>query len=134
MPRQRRINIPGIVHHVIVRGLNGEQLFKDDLDRKEILRRLEKGLKETRALCYAWSLMSNHFHLVIRTGEKSLSELMRKVLTGYAVYFNKRYKRKGYVYQNRYKSILCQEDKYMLELVRYIHLNPLRAKIVQDME
>ncbi len=132
MPRQKRINIAGTLHHVIVRGLDGKKLFKDDIDRKEILRRLEKALKETKSLCYAWALMSNHFHLVIRTGTKSLSELMRKILTGYAIYFNKKNKRKGYVYQNRYKSILCQEDVYLLELVRYIHLNPVRAKVVKD--
>jgi hypothetical protein len=77
--------------------------------------------------------MPNHFHLLIRTGKSSLSELMRKLLTGYAVYFNRRHRRSGYLYQNRYKSILCQEDEYLLELVRYIHLNPLRAKIVMDL-
>jgi hypothetical protein len=77
--------------------------------------------------------MPNHFHLLIRTGKRSLSELMRKLLTGYAIYFNRRHKRSGYLYQNRYKSILCQEEAYMLELVRYIHLNPLRAKIVKEL-
>jgi hypothetical protein len=76
--------------------------------------------------------MPNHFHLLIRTGKSSLSDLMRRLLTGYAIYFNCRHKRSGYLYQNRYKSILCQEDAYLLELVRYIHLNALRAKIVAD--
>lgn len=133
MSRQKRINIPGTVHHIIVRGLNGKKLFIDDIDREEILIRLEKALKETQSICYAWCLMSNHFHLIIRTGVKSLSELMRKILTGYAIYFNKKYNKKGYVYQNRYKSILCQEDVYLLELIRYIHLNPLRAKVVKDL-
>jgi hypothetical protein len=76
-------------------------------------------------------LIPNHIHLLIRTGEEPLSTLMRKLLTGYAIYFNKKYKRHGYLYQNRYKSILCQEDMYFLELVRYIHLNPIRSGIVK---
>jgi biotin operon repressor len=76
--------------------------------------------------------MPNHFHLLVRPGVKPLSDLMRKVLTGYAIYFNCRHKRRGYLYQNRYKSILCQEEAYLLELIRYVHLNPLRARIVKD--
>jgi REP element-mobilizing transposase RayT len=78
--------------------------------------------------------MPNHCHLLIRTGIKPLSDIMRKLLTGYAVYFNRRHKRSGYLYQNRYKSILCQEESYLLEVVRYIHLNPLRARIVKDID
>ena len=81
-----------------------------------------------------WSvLMPNHFHLIIRTSLRPIGDLMSKLLTGYALYFNKRYRRSGYLYQNRYKSILCQEDAYLKELVRYIHLNPLRGRIVKDL-
>ena len=76
--------------------------------------------------------MPNHLHLLVRTGKSSLSDIMRSVLTGYAVYYNKKNKRHGYLYQNRYKSILCQENPYLLKLVAYIHLNPLRAGIVKD--
>ena len=131
MPRQRRLDVAGVIHHVIVRGLERRVLFQDDADRNEFLRRLEKALAETKCICYAWSLIPNHFHLLIRTGTEPLSALMRKVLTGYAVYFNKRHRRHGYLYQNRYKSILCQEDAYFLELVRYIHLNPVRSRLVK---
>lgn len=133
MPRQGRINIEGGIYHVIQRGLERREIFRDDIDRKEFICRLADGLKNTKHKCYGWVLMPNHFHLVIRTSTKSLSELMRKLLTGYALYFNKRYKRSGYLYQGRYKSILCQEDSYLLELIRYVHLNALRAKIVKDM-
>lgn len=133
MARQGRIHIEGGIYHVIQRGLERKEIFKDNFDREEFLSRLEKGLKETGHKCYGWVLMPNHFHLIIRTGAKSLSDLMRKLLTGYALYFNKKYKRSGYLYQGRYKSILCQEDSYLLELVRYVHLNALRAKIVNDM-
>jgi REP element-mobilizing transposase RayT len=134
MPRHKRIDIPGAVHHVIVRGLNRQDIFLDDMDRSNFLRRLETALSEVGCRCYAWVLLSNHFHLLIRTGERPLSDLMRKVLSGYAISFNRRHKRHGYLFQNRYKSILCQEEEYLLELVRYIHLNPARAGMAKDMD
>ena len=115
------------------RGIERREIFKDDADRKEFLKRLEESLKKTGSKCYGWALMPNHFHLLVRTGAKPLSDMMRKVSTGYAMYFNARHKRRGYLYQNRYKSVLCQEEAYLLELVRYIHLNPYRARIVKDM-
>lgn len=132
MPRNRRLNLPGCIYHVMSRGIEKGIIFRDNFDYREFLDRLSMGIKETGCQCLAWALMPNHFHLLIRTGKDSLTGLMRKLLTGYAVYFNRRHKRQGYLYQNRYKSILCQEDKYLLELVRYIHLNPLRANIVKS--
>ena len=131
MPRHARLNISGGIYHVITRGLERRKIFKDNQDREEFLFRLEAALEQTGSECHAWVLMDNHIHLLIRTGEQALSDLMRKVLTGYAVYFNHRYRRHGYLYQNRYKSILCQEDVYYLELVRYIHLNPVRAGYIK---
>ncbi|MBN1625779.1 MAG: transposase [Deltaproteobacteria bacterium] len=82
---------------------------------------------------YAWALMDNHFHLLLRTGTLTLSDSMRKLLTGYVVNYNRRHKRYGHLFQNRYKSILCEDDPYLLELIRYIHLNPLRAGVVKTM-
>ena len=108
MPRDKRINLPGVIYHVISRGIERRKIFIDKADREEFLRRLGDGLEKTSCQCIAWSLMPNHLHLLIRTGERALSDLMRKLLTGYAVYFNRRHKRHGYLYQNRYKSILCQ--------------------------
>jgi len=134
MPRHKRINVPGAVHHVIVRGINRQDIFFDSHDRKDFLGRLERALTETDCQCYAWALLSNHIHLLIRTGGRPLSDLMRKVLSGYAISFNRRHKRHGYLFQNRYKSILCQEEEYLLELVRYIHLNPLRAGIAKSLD
>lgn len=119
---------------MITRGVGRQEIFLDDADRQAFLSRLERNLSLAGARCYAWALIPNHFHLLIRTGEKSLSELMRKLLTGYALYFNRRHKRSGYLFQNRYKSILCQEDEYLLELLRYIHLNPLRAKLAGNFD
>lgn len=134
MPRQGRINIEGGIYHVIQRGIERGEIFRDDADREKFLSRLGEELKESGHKCYGWVLMPNHFHLLIRTGVRPLSDLMRKLLTGYALYFNRKYKRSGYVYQNRYKSILCQEETYLLELIRYIHLNPLRAKKVRKVK
>lgn len=134
MPRQGRITIAGGIYHIIQRGIERREIYRDDEDRKEFLRRLEKGLEDTGDQCYGWVLMPNHFHLIIRSGVKPVSALMRGLLTGYALYFNRRHKRSGYLYQGRYKSILCQEDAYLLELVRYVHLNPLRGRLVKDLK
>lgn len=134
MPRHRRLDIPGAVHHVIVRGLNRQDIFLGDEDRTDFVARLETALGQTGCRCCAWALLDNHFHLLIHTGSQPLGSLMRKVLSGYAIAFNRRHRRSGYLFQNRYKSVLCQEEKYLLELLRYIHLNPIRAGIVKGMD
>ena len=134
MPRSRRINLPGTIYHVITRGHERKRIFADRADRIKFLKILSEAVKKTRCQCIAWVLMSNHVHLLIRNGESTLSHFMQKVLTQYAVYFNRRHRRSGYLFQNRFKSILCQEDVYFVELVRYIHLNPLRAGIVKSID
>ena len=133
MPRKSRIDTPGALHHVIVRGIERRKIFRSDYDRKNILARLAKLIPETRTECFAWAIIPNHFHLLLRTGSVPIAVLMNRLLTGYAGWYNKKYKRHGQLFQNRYKSFLCQEDAYLKELVRYIHLNPLRAGIVADM-
>jgi putative transposase len=134
MPRKARIDAPGALHHVIVRGIERRKIFRSDYDRKNFLNRLEELIPETQTDCFAWALIPNHVHLLLRTGSTPVSVLMRRLLTGYAVWFNKKYRRHGQLFQNRYKSILCQEDPYLKELVRYIHLNPLRAGLVEDIK
>lgn len=130
MPRSARLDAPGVLHHVIIRGIERRKIFRDNRDRNNFLERLSELVPKTKTACYAWAFMSNHAHFLFRTGDVALSSLMRRVLTGYAVSFNRRHKRHGQLFQNRYKSIICQEDVYLKELVRYIHLNPLRAGIV----
>jgi REP element-mobilizing transposase RayT len=134
MPRQARIDAPGALHHIIVRGIERKRIFRSNKDRNDFLERIGDLLKDTATTCYAWALIPNHVHLLLRTGSAPIATVMRRLLTGYAVNFNKRYHRHGHLFQNRYKSILCQEDTYLLELVRYIHLNPLRAGLVRDYE
>lgn len=134
MPRKSRIDAPTAIHHVIIRGIEQRDIFLDDQDYTYFLDRLEPILAETSTVCYAWALLPNHVHLLLRTGAVPLSTVMRRLLTGYAVYFNRRCGRSGHLFQNRYKSILCEEEPYFLELVRYIHLNPLRAGLVSTMD
>ena len=133
MPRQPRIDNPGLLHHVIVRGIERGTIFRDDDDRDDFVQRLGQLLAETNTDCYAWALIPNHFHLLLRPQTIELSRFMRRLLTGYAVTFNRRHKRSGHLFQNRYKSIVCEEETYLLELIRYIHLNPLRANRVKDL-
>jgi putative transposase len=114
------------------RGIEKTNIFRKDVDREDFLSRLARLCKEGFLAAYAWALMDNHFHLLVRTGHRSLSESMRRALTGYVINFNRRYKRYGHLFQNRYKSIVCEDDPYLLELTRYIHLNPVRAEAVRD--
>lgn len=134
MPRQPRIDFPGLLHHVIVRGIEKRPVFLDDQDREEFLSRFSRLLVETETVCFAWALLDTHFHLLLQPHTIKLAHFMRRLLTGYAVVFNLRHKRAGHLFQNRYKSIVCDGDAYLLELIRYVHLNPLRAGIVKDLE
>jgi len=134
MPRKARIDAPGALHHIIVRGIESRAIFNDRRDRYNFLDRLADVLTDTATPCFAWALMFNHIHLLLRTGLTPIAKVMQRLLTGYAQQFNRRHKRHGQLFQNRYKSFLCEEDAYLLELVRYIHLNPLRAEIVENLK
>jgi REP element-mobilizing transposase RayT len=117
----------------MARGLDRQLIFRDDRDRDDFVARLRK-LAETGAIrVYAWTLLPNHFHLLVRTGKRPLARAMRSLLTGYAGVFNRRHRRRGHLFQNRYKSIAVDEEPYLLELVRYLHLNPLRAGVVRSL-
>ncbi len=133
MPRQARLDAPGTLHHVMVRGIERKNIFDDDEDRRNFVSRMGDLSSETDTTIYAWSLMSNHAHILLRSGAAGLPGFMRRFLTGYAVYFNRRHSRHGHLFQNRYKSIICEEDAYFRELVRYIHLNPLRTELVKNL-
>ncbi len=134
MPRIGRLDIPGGCYHVMGRGLERRRIFNADVDKAYFLERLGEDLARSGAQCFAWALMSNHYHLLIRVSDKPLSKLMAPLLGSYAGYYNLRHRRSGYVFQNRYKSILCDEDSYLLQLIRYIHLNPLKAGILTNLK
>lgn len=134
MPRQARLDVPGALHHIMVRGINKSPIFKDGHDRARFLERLGRTTVDAECAIYAWVLMDNHVHLLFKSGRQGISAVMRKLLTWYAQYFNRRHRRTGHLFENRYKSVLCDEDAYLLALVRYIHLNPVRAKMVTTLE
>ncbi len=133
MPRQARLDSPGTLHHVIVRGIERKKIVDDDHDRRNFVSRLGKLALESQTRIYAWALLTNHAHILLRSGPQGLAKFMRRFLTGYAVSYNLRHHRYGHLFQNRYKSIVCDEDGYFTELVRYIHLNPLRVKLVENL-
>lgn len=134
MPRTARLDAPGVLHHVIIRGIERRNIFRNEEDREDLIERLANLCPEMQTTCYAWAFMSNHAHFLFRTGTEPLSRLMRRLLTGYVIGFNRRHNRLGQLFQNRYKSIICQEETYLRELIRYIHLNPIRAGLVQTLD
>ena len=133
MPRGPRLDAPGTLHHVMVRAIAEQSLFRDDHDRDDFAARVAALARANLWTVYAWALLPNHAHLLVRTGGRPLSRVMRALLTGYAGAFNRRHRRRGHLFQNRYKSIVVEEEPYFLELVRYLHLNPLRAGVVKDL-
>lgn len=133
MPRQARLDAPGTLHHVIIRGIERRKIVNDDRDRDNFVGRMGEIALDTGTAIYGWSLMSNHAHILLRSGAAGLPTYMRRLLSGYATWYNLRHRRHGHLFQNRYKSIICEEDTYFKELVRYIHLNPLRARLVDSM-
>lgn len=116
-----------------MRGIERTVLFRDDRDRTDFVARLAHLAEEGAWSVYAWALLPNHAHLLVRTGLRPLPRSMRSLLTGYAGAFNRRHRRGGHLFQNRYKFLVVEAEPYLLELVRYLHLNPLRAKSIPDL-
>ena len=129
MPRKPRLSVPGALHHVMARGIEGRPIFKSDEDRLKFLSLLAHGIAKSGFKCYAWVLMENHYHLLLRANEMPLSSFMRPLNSRYAHWFRKKSQSRGYLFQDRFKSIATQDQGYIEQLVRYIHLNPLRAGI-----
>ncbi len=134
MPRLPRLDIPGLIYHVIFRGIERKEIFRGDADFKELLSRLSSLAGAEDMKVYGFALMPNHVHLLVRPLKMTLPTFMRRLLTGYAIYFNRKHRRAGHLFQNRYKSFAVEEDTYFLELIRYIHLNPVRAGIISDLD
>jgi REP element-mobilizing transposase RayT/DNA-binding transcriptional ArsR family regulator len=127
MPRGPRDDAPGVVHHLMVRGIERRSIFSDDADREELLRRLSHLILELGFRCFAWALLPNHFHLVVRSGSVRVSRLMARLGTGYARYFNERHGRVGHLFQNRFRSRRVIDDDDLTGLVLYVCRNPLEA-------
>ena len=133
MPRGPRLDAPGTLHHVIIRGIERRRIVDNDTDREDFVTRMGTVALDTETSIYAWALLTNHAHILLRSSTAGLPTFMRRFLSGYATVYNLRHRRHGHLFQNRYKSIICEEDAYFKELVRYIHLNPLRAGMVETL-
>ncbi len=134
MARKPRIEFEGAFYHVITRGNQRQRVFKDRDDYERYLKILGNYKIQYNYVLYAYVLMSNHIHLLIETKEKPLSKILQGINQSYTIYFNKRYGMVGHLFQGRYKAILCEKDAYLLSLVKYIHLNPIRARVVKNLE
>ncbi len=130
MTRPLRVEYPGAYYHVINRGNNQEKIFKNDRDKEKFLEYLEKASERFSIILHTYCLMSNHFHLLVETPEPNLSVTMQWINVSYATYFNRKRGRHGHLFQGRFKAILIDADEYLKHLSRYIHLNPVRAKMV----
>lgn len=128
MARALRIQIAGAYYHVTCRGNERKAIFRDDTDRQAFLDRLQSSLAIYQVELHAYVLMDNHFHLMVRTLRGNLAEFMRHFNISYTAAYNRRHRRVGHLYQGRYKALLIDQDSYLLELSRYVHLNPIRIK------
>lgn len=130
MARPLRVEYPGAYYHVINRGNAGENIFIDERDRERFLEYLAKCIERFITRIHAYCLMSNHYHLLIETPQANLSVAIQWLNVSYSVYYNKRHRRRGHLFQGRFKAILLDANEYLILLSRYIHLNPVRAKMV----
>jgi len=132
MSRKLRIHYPGAVYHVILLGNAQDNVFYDDVDRTRFCLLIQEGTERFKHRVHAFCMLDNHIHLAIQVGKRPLSRIMQNLTFRYTQWFNKRHKRVGHLFQGRYKANLVDADSYLLELVRYIHLNPVRAGIVRE--
>ncbi len=131
MARQLRIEYEGAFYHVTSRGNQRERIFWDDKDREELKRIIKRTKERYKYLIHAYVFMDNHYHLLIETPYANIKQVMQNINTSYTVYINRRHKRAGHLFQGRYKAFMVDKESYLLELSRYIHLNPVRAGIVK---
>lgn len=132
MARKPRVHFPGALYHVMARGNQGQAIFTDDADRRRYLDLLQESQRRYNYRLYAYVLMGNHVHHLIEVGQTPLARVMQNILFRYTRYWNAKYKKIGHLFQGRYRAILCDKNNYLLELIRYLHLNPVRSKLVQD--
>jgi putative transposase len=130
MPRPLRLEYPGALYHVTARGTRQGAIFLDEQDRALLLSILAQALRTCDAQAFAYCLMGNHYHFVLRTNQSNLAELMRRINSVYSLTFNQRHGRSGHVFEGRYKAFHVDRDAYLLEVCRYVDLNPVRAGFV----
>ncbi len=134
MARRPRLFAPGLLYHVMVRGNQRQKTFLKEQDYQVYLERVAKYRKRCDAVLYAYCLMPNHVHLLLETSREPLAKFMQGLQQSYTQYFNRTHHKVGHLFQGRYKAIVCEKERYLLALIRYIHLNPVRAKLVAKPE
>jgi REP element-mobilizing transposase RayT len=131
MPRKPRIEYPAAFYHIMCRGNNDEFILTEE--KPEYIRILEKYKERYKFKIYAYCIMDNHVHLLIETGEKPISKIMQGIQQSFIQYYNKKYNRSGHVFQQRYKAQLCDKERYIWQLIKYIHYNPVEAGFRQGL-
>lgn len=134
MGRPWREEYKGGIYHVIARGNNKEYIFRESIDKGYFIKLLKENMIGMNYRIYGYVLMDNHYHFVIQTFDKKLQEIMHQINNKYSKYFNYKFKRVGHVFQGRYKAVLVQDERYLLQLVRYIHQNPVKAGMSKSIE
>lgn len=133
MPRQARKKSNTGIYHIMLRGINQQQIFEDEEDNNKFL----DVIKEYKLICdyevYAYCLMGNHIHLLIKEGEEPLGQIMKRICTRFVYWYNVKYERKGHLFQDRYKSEPVENDEYFLAVIRYIHQNPIKAGLCNNL-
>lgn len=134
MPRQTFVHFPGALYHITARGNDKREIFLEARDYQRYLANLAKCKQKIDFHLYSFVLMPNHLHLLIEVDKYPVSKIMQILQTGYTMYFNKKYSHTGHLFQGRYHHLLVDKDNYLLELIRYIHLNSVRAGLVKDID
>ncbi|HWR43601.1 transposase [Sporomusa sp.] len=133
MPRQARQSSQIGIYHIILRGINKQVIFEDDEDRQKFIRGLQFYKENCQTIIYGYCLMDNHIHLLLKEGKEPIAGFIKKVGVSYVAWYNRKYQRCGHLFQDRFKSEAVDNDQYLLTVLRYIHQNPLKAGIVDDL-
>ena len=131
MPRKARQKSNTCIYHIILRGANRQEIFHDDKDRVRFLETLDKYRNQIEIKIYAWCLMNNHIHIVIQEGKEDLSVTMKRIGVSFVWYYNLKYGTTGHLFQDRYRSENVESDEYLMNVIRYIHHNPVKAGLVK---
>jgi REP element-mobilizing transposase RayT len=131
MARRNRIHFDGAIYHVMNKGVEGRHIFLNDLDRLRFLKKMRELEKVAGAKILAYCLMGTHFHIAIKVGSRPLGWILQRLLTSYAMSFNVRYKRRGHLFESRCEVRLCLDEDYLRRVIQYIHMNPVKAGLVE---
>lgn len=134
MPRRAREKCEHSIYHIMVKGNNKQDIFLDEDDKVEYLKRVKRYKEKYKAKIYAYCLMSNHVHLLVYDNGQDISKIMQSLNLSYVIYFNKKHDRSGHLFQDRFKSVMVKKDAYFVEVSKYIHLNPVKAYMAKTAE